>query len=744
MAAVSAAAMGLTMLLYRRSHGDLPRFRWLVLFALRSLALFLVVLLLFRPILSLEKEVRERRGIVFLVDTSASMSTADGPSKVNRLDQVRAKLLDWHPRLSGDFNLQLLEFSDRPRPLSGIEGMADLKPIGEATSLTRALQAGARQLSRKNIEALVLLSDGVHNAAGNPVQTARQLGVPIHAVGVGTGLRNNPSYRDLQVASVDCPPQLVLNNQAKISAQIESVGLTGRVSKVFLEEDGKVVGQSELVLNSRSGPQEVAFQFLPSSRGRHNYTVRVPNLSEEAIHQNNQRSALAQVVEVRIQVLYLEGALRAEYGALVERFLSKDPDIEFCALVQTRRNVFVQRTNMKGLQLRAIPSEPAIVDKFNVFILGDLDSSTFNPAQMDLLVKRVREGAGLVMLGGYNSLGPGGYTDSPLGAILPVMLGDRKVGQLAEPFLPLLTAEGRTHAIFAGIGRFFPSRSGSAEVAGLPPLKGCVKVAGARPGATVLAVHPGGEPGTSAPGASAKAMPVLAVQPVGKGRSAVFSGDTTRNWHQVPRALEQESPFVRFWGQMIRWLANRSESIKGELSVTAQTDKVYYEPDSPITITAMVRDKEGEGSNKAQVKARIKPPQGQEELVDLASSSSSAGQYQVVFETKRAGSYEITVEAKVGIAGLTAPKMIVDVGRPNLEYDRLDLDDRLLTQIAEATGGRYQHISTADRLIEELQRKEEKRRVHLEQPLYFPAVFWVVFVAVLVTEWALRKRYRLR
>ena len=43
------------------------------------------------------------------------------------------------------------------------------------------------------------------------------------------------------------------------------------------------------------------------------------------------------VVEPGMRVLYLEGTLRAEYGALVDRFLAKDPDLEFYSLVQTRR-----------------------------------------------------------------------------------------------------------------------------------------------------------------------------------------------------------------------------------------------------------------------------------------------------------------------------------------------------------------------------------------------------------------------
>jgi len=34
-------------------------------------------------------------------------------------------------------------------------------------------------------------------------------------------------------------------------------------------------------------------------------------------------------------------------------------------------------------------------------------------------------------------------------------------------------------------------------------------------------------------------MPALAVQPLGRGRTAVFTADTTRKWQQGPRALER-------------------------------------------------------------------------------------------------------------------------------------------------------------------------------------------------------------
>ena len=47
-------------------------------------------------------------------------------------------------------------------------------------------------------------------------------------------------------------------------------------------------------------------------------------------------------------------------------------------------------------------------------------------------------------------------------------------------------------------------------------------------------------------------------------------------------------------------------------------------------------------------------------------------------------------------------------------------------------------------MIGELDRKEKRRHVSLEQPLYFPRLFWVVFVGVLTTEWVLRRRFQLR
>lgn len=734
---VTALAVALVTLFYWRAFRTLKSHQWQILLALRILAILTIVLLLFRPVLSYNKELSEQKSVVFLVDTSSSMSISDDSSGKSRIELARDQVASWTEQLQDAFALHVIEFSERARLLPDAKQLPTLTAEGKATSISRALVAGAKVAPRNNIEAIFLVSDGVHNSARSPEEIAVKMGVPVHCIGVGASLRNDATYRDIQVVALNCPDTLMLNNKARISAGIEGVGLAGRVIRVILDEDEKPIGEVELTLDEVEGAQEVEFEFRPTIVGRHVYTVRVPPIPEEKIEENNQRSAVALVVEPGIRVLYLEGTLRAEYGAIVQRFLAKDPDLEFCALVQTRPNVFLKRTNIEGLELETLPTSPEDVSTFDVFILGDLDSSYLKPEQQALIAQRVREGAGLIMLGGYHALGPGGYAGTSIGDILPVLLGDREVGQITDPFLPKLTPDGNHHPIFANIADFFPTTTGDAKRPGLPELDGCTRVTGSRPGATVLATCP---IEITAQGE----MPLLAIQPVDQGRAAVFCGDTTRKWQQGPVAMDQDSPFLQFWGQLIRWAAGRSTEVEAEASVVSSTDKGYYEPDEEVLIAAIVRDEKGEGAMDAKVVAKIRDPAGRTDEVELSLAAGSAGHYEGRYTPANAGGYEIVAQTKLGEMTLESEKLAIEVGRPYLEFEKLDLDEKLLAKIAAETGGRYMHISTASSLVDQLDRTERKRRVRFEKPLAMPLPLWIVFVGLVTTEWVLRRRFQLR
>lgn len=734
MFAVMATAIAICAVLYFWTFRVLRTWQWMLLLFLRAVAIVLVVLLLFRPFISFHKDLEEKPSAIFIIDRSKSMSVADDASGETRFALAKRQIEKWWEKLGDDFDLHLVEFSDTARQLQNPDALAASQPDGAATSIYSALEQARKCAPGRRVEAAILLSDGINNTAKSPLEIAGKLPFVVHTVGVGASLRNSATYRDLQVTGIDCPDRMMLNNKAIISAGIEGIGLPGHVTKVALLDNDQQIEEKELTIDDIEGPQKVEFEILPTVKGRHKFTVTVAPSPSEKIVENNQRSAISIVMEPGIRVLYLEGSLRAEYGTLVQRFLSKDPDLEFCSMIQTKHNVFSRRTNMQNLELNAIPTKPEEIQRFDVFLIGDLDSTYLKPAQQELIVKRVRDGGGLIMLGGYHSLGPGGYDKTPIGEILPVRLGSREIGQMTDTFVPTLTPEGVVHPIFTNVLPYFPTRQTPPKIAGLPPLDGCTRIEGPKPGASVLAIYPNEQGG----------MPVLAVAPVNKGRVAVFAGDTTWKWQQVPRALGQETPFLQFWGQMIRWAAGRASDVKNEASIIGTADKGAYLPEEPILLSAVVRDQKGEGTSKAKVVAHIAGPAGRTDDVALSTVQGPEGHYEAQFEPKVSGNLKIVIEAKIDDISVSCEPIVVEVGRPNLELEKLDLDERLLNRIAADAKGRYMHISTADRLAAQLDNKIRLRREFGETKLYSPPWFWCIFVVAISAEWFLRKRFQMR
>jgi hypothetical protein len=178
--------------------------------------------------------------------------------------------------------------------------------------------------------------------------------------------------------------------------------------------------------------------------------------------------------------------------------------------------------------------------------------------------------------------------------------------------------------------------------------------------------------------------------------------------------------------------------------IVATTDKISYEPESPVVISAVVRGAGGEASKDAAVTAAVTGPAGQSETLTLAPLAGPAGNYRVVFEPPQTGRYTIKVMAPLTTGFLKADPLAIEVGRPNLEFDRLGLDDKTLAAIARASKGQYAHVSTADRLIDQLRRRQQSRLIQYEVRLYWPPLLWLAFVGVLTTEWIMRRKYMLR
>jgi len=740
----------LIVVFYRLVYRVVPRPVLVLLIGLRSLAILMLLLLIFKPVLSYTHRVFRRAGLAVLVDTSRSMSVRDYPNSPSRLERVAAELKPRLSELAEMFDVHLYTFASVARAAG-----ADLptEADGDATNLSRAVTVVLDELPRDELAGLVLLTDGIHNGPGDPVRTiAERRPPPIYPVGIGSDLSAESGFQDISITGLDVPQEATVNTRTEIAVRVDATGFADRSVDVQLQDAGSVVAAARLVLDGRPGPQEVRLQLTPADKGSHRYEVSIPHDPKERIEENNRHEFHLWVTEPRIKVLYIE-TLRPEYGPL-KQVLETDPNIDVLALVQIRKGVFLKSGNLRGAAISAFPRTRDQMRLFDVFVIGNLDSSFLTGPQMEALRDLVRdEGKALLMIGGTSTLGAGGYGGTPLEEVLPVRLGPRSTGQITEPFTMALTPEGREHEIFKGTGDFFIYR-GQAARKTLPVLKGCNRLASVRPGAAVLATHPtetlGGRP-----------APVLAVQQFdSEGRSAVFVGDTTNQWYLYFKVVGRESPYVKFWGQMIRYLAGKDvEKRQTEPGLSFALRKPAYLPGEPVVLQAAVTEQEGRTTNFAAVQAEITGPDGKTRTESLPNVPGSSGLYRVTLKPDDAGKYAVTLRAEKDGRRLGEAAAQFSVSKPNQEFERLSIDEPFLRRLAADTRGAYYRLTTLSDLWETLRRDQTADSEYTEWPLIdqrvagvpgtglditMTHVLFLMFLALVTGEWLVRRRYLLQ
>lgn len=726
------------------------------LLTLRCLAILILLAMLFRPVLAILPIGSKKPLLLMLADSSKSMSVQDVKNAPTRYENVVETCQAELPAAGKRFDVRYYVFDTTLRAVEGIDDLFHREPEGEATNLVLAIQEAVARHPNQQIFAVCLLTDGNHNGPGDPIKAAKDLGVPLYTIGVGTEEMRSDKLQDISIAAVDAPDEAVANNVTHIKAHIASEGLANRSIEVLLQDGPQPLDRQTLVLSDQQKIHVVELNYNPTTTGRKKLTVSVPVDPAELIGENNSHDVHLLVTDPQIKVLYIEGAVRPEFKFL-RRFLGTDPNLELATLILVRPPMFTAGGTVAGKPLAGFPKTAEEFKAFDVFIIGDLDRSYLSKSQMDMLIEAVRAGKGLLMIGGTGTLGPGGYGGTVIEQMLPVMVGPRgKDRQEATPFVPRLTTEGKAHPIFAGLATFFAdaetrpttTQSGSGSP---PPLQGCVIVEAAKPGAAILAEHPTRERG-------GKPLIVLAAQTFGSGRTAVFTADTTWRWYMFRRALGAESPYHRFWGQLIRWLANSElKERSAEAGVQVQVAKSFYHPGEQVEVMAKVRDEEGQAYNFANVVAAITGPDGKPKELALARREDRTGAYHVSYAPTTPGPYKVEVTARKQEAVLGKDAIDFTLGRPSAEFEKLSLDADRLGKMAAASGGEYLKLPGLSDLIARLARRYETQGHGPQQATEYTvfaaktsfrrhlkmAVVFGLFVLLVTAEWLLRRRWQL-
>lgn len=737
--ALIAVCLGLIAYFYINNAKSLPRWYFAILLGMRVLIVIVLLLFIFQPELVFKRFFTAAPRLLVLVDASGSMSHSD-PGTGPRLELAKTNLRHggFLSKLEEQFAVSLYRFGATARPISYGE-LRRLQADEEVTDLAEAAKASlneARQ-HRGQVAGIILITDGIDNSGKRPVEEIAALGVPVYPVGFGSRLEEDKDFKNVAITHVEHDEFVAKDNTTEIKVLVEAQGYGARPIKVVLRDKAKdkELAAAELVLDPKKRSQRAVIKFTPTEIGRIDGAVEIPKLEDESRLSDNRRPVTLNVTGPRIKVLYIEGVLREE-GKWLRRNLETDPNVDLLYLVRSKEGQFLQLGNIKGITLNNIPTSLETWKRFDVVILGDVHSSLFTRNQMLDLKESVMDGRGLLLLGGVATLGPGRYTGTPIEDVSPVWFGPPTIGQENGEFSWELTDEGHVHPIFANITQFFPARGGTAE-APMQKLAGATRVAAPKPVASVLAVHP------TAKGTDGKPLVVVAVGNAGNGRAMLVTADTTHRWYLPNRALGRENPYVKFWGQAIRWLASEEVKRDERPGIAAYTDKGEYQPGEKVRLLATVRDPQGQATSEALVVVSIIGPAKERTKLILPKVDARLGEYRATFDPTP-GPHEAIFEARLNDQPLGKPQTVkFTVGKPDVEMAELSLNEKLLKELADRTGGAYHSWLGLKDLAAGLSAEQERRTEPVKLPLHHAPTFFIFFVAMAAIEWYMRKRIQL-
>ena len=372
-------------LYWRRQTGGrlgLPRGlgdRWAL--GLRCALLAVLLLSLTKPTIP---RWADRLNVTFLLDVSDSVSLAARESGYRFAAQSVAAMQPGDQAGVVVFGEEAMV--DQPlRPTSKIERPQAHVP-GRGTNLAQALQLGLATAPPGQANRFVLLTDGRQNM-GNALavaQAAKDAGADIYYVPAPLTFP-----QEVVVESMVLPQEVKFGEpfQAKVVAWSQAEA-QGRLS---LYRNGEFLGSQ--VVRLAPGKNVYTYRQSLEQSGIHVYQAAL-DVEGDTIEENN-RALGTLVVRGRPQVLLAE----------------KDPS-QAQALSAALRS---QHVDVTVVEADKIPKDMAGLQKYDGLVLSNVSSLKMTKKQMENIRDYVREqGGGLIMLGGEESFGLGGYYRTPI------------------------------------------------------------------------------------------------------------------------------------------------------------------------------------------------------------------------------------------------------------------------------------------------------------------------------------------
>ena len=689
---IAAASAGTYIILKRSPRRTLA--------VLRIVAMALALFLLLQPSF-VRYNVSKRPALAVAVDVSDSMALSGSMAMARQFIKERKD------ELEKNFDVRWYSFARAATRVEN-EAAAFSARRGKSTDITGSLEEIRRE-NGESLAGILLLSDG-NQTETNP----GSVGAAVFPVDVRPAARP----KDIAVRSVRVSDFAFKGTPIDINVGLHAMGAAGEVVTIQVKkkESAEILASKAVTINSGDETREVPLRFTPSSNDNLDCTVEALPVPGEITLSNNRASFSLEIIKDKVRVLYICGQPGPEYAFLRHR-LKNDPLVELVSFVILRNPENIALVPENDLSLIPFPVHELFTRGLYTFDILILENFTyqrfgFYAEHLETIRRWVMEkGGGLLMIGGDNAFGRGGWAQTPVAAVLPVTcdtpqdvfdeaLFKPRIASYENPLLQLYDDPKQNRAAWDA----------------LPELEGC-QALGRKTGSEVLMLHPW------------KNYVVMACGESGNGRALALGANTTWRWALGSATTES---YTRFWKNVVRYLSRTG----GQKKLHVAFDQPEYTAGQNFNLKVRYND----DTKAGLLRGYFYEPSGARH--ELALQKRGAAEWTATGVFKDAGDYRFTLYDTVGGTKKILGTFIRTAGASGEKEDSaLYFNEEALKKLAVSSGGEYYGAGSFS--AEKLRGKTIKTATKTAKnslALWHSPLLLATIVLLLLAEWILKKR----
>lgn len=670
-------AGGYSFILYRIEKKFQTRTRNILAIA-RGIVVFILMLFLFSPLITRKSLNYEKPIILLTQDNSQSILLNKNKSYYEGEYLTQFNLMK--DKLSEKFDVKTFSIG------SEMKDDAQFDFSSRRSNLSLPLQEMINNYRNRNLAAVVLASDGIHNAGPEPSSFIKQAQSPVFTVLMGDSVPK----RDIRITNIIHNEIVYKKNDFMVDIRLNAFDLKGNTAKVHIFHKGKEVWSNSQSIVSDNQQLSLKGVLNAADPGLQKYTVKVDFIKGEENKRNNQLDFYIDVLENRQQIALIAAAPHPDLSA-IKTSIEQNENYQVDLIIADELNI-------------------SQIDKYQLLILHQVPSSFANMSNLFSTIEKSNIPTWVI-------LGNQSYLD--LFNRYPYGLKILNSRSSANEVLPVDKGEFQGFVLSAEWAEFLKE---------VPPLY--ASFGNYRTSNAVQTLF------AQKIGAVITDQPLLCFGVDGERKYAILSAEGIWKWRMENIKWKGNSLlFDELSSKVVQYLSTKDDKRKFRVNMPSYK----LEHGEKVYLKAELYNDSYELINTPDVKITVTDEQ--KKNYDFLFSKTEKS-YELEIADLPAGEYKYISETSLGNKKYDA-KGQFSILENNIEEMNTTANFNELRLLSKASGGKAFQANELDKLTEELLKDDRYKTISYEENKTDELInlkwIFVILISLLSFEWFMRK-----